>query len=168
MLFIYLFYCGSNLSHAGTRVILLKRVQQELSVVLQAQADSPGQFLQLYNVAQEHSGFWGREIHPQPVLSLLIRLPNFSYRCPFQYTQSHWDSLDLRKVDSPAGKHGSVTSASLSICYSKQNNPPGLHLYTSEGYAWIWRRLQKLMACGNMLFCLMRDQRQEELAWSTL
>lgn len=41
MLFIYLFYCGSNLSHARTRVILLKRVQQELSVVLQAQADQP-------------------------------------------------------------------------------------------------------------------------------
>lgn len=41
MVFIYLFYCGSNLGHARTRVILLKRVQQELSVVLQAQADQP-------------------------------------------------------------------------------------------------------------------------------
>lgn len=59
MVFIYLFYCGSNLSHAGTRLILLKRVQQELSVVLQTQADSPGQFLKLYNAAQEHS------VHPR-------------------------------------------------------------------------------------------------------
>lgn len=41
MLFIYLIYCGSNLSHARTGVILRKRVQQELSVVLQAQADQP-------------------------------------------------------------------------------------------------------------------------------
>lgn len=72
MVFIYLFYCGSNLSRARTGVILLKRVQQELSVVLQGQLTSPGQFLQLYNAAQEHRGFWGREIHPQPVLSLLI------------------------------------------------------------------------------------------------